>query len=510
MDSPRSRPCGGARVAPPADGLVLYRRARSSERSVQSSESNELPASQPAQPEASRMSGKGANQKEQVPCPKCKNRVQGRYMRKHDRNMHLGARRRRHARPYCSAEKAKTYSTFLDWRNHLQDTHEHCLEDDDPLRREEYAAGFKLDRWGRFHDLEGNDTDRAYQRVATLRKHYGQYQGPVEGEPPGPPSTIRLPYTKGTTPDREATPTESELAGSEHGESGQEEGEVTQAEGDELGSFTQLKSRDTNSGSEDTTPGRDSWRSARGRKTVMLTTPLTRGRGKRRMERGGGSTKRPRMESSLLESRDESEESRSGGARDRPGRGGRRAARPMTPPHCPPPPSASPRRSPWVIQSSAASDLRNLPLSAKTDSRTAHSPSVSGHEHGRGPSRLSRSSSDHGRSGQGRRSKSREPTPPQLINFSIDDFTVVSHTTDSFTFTSAHPFFPGWVRVVRAHRNDRVRGTPCAHNLDEELRAKRRVRRDVEPPEVRRFLRQELLRRWGTHGGICPGSTAMI
>ena len=81
------------------------------------------------------------------------------------------------------------------------------------------------------------------------------------------------------------------------------------------------------------------------------------------------------------------------------------------------------------------------------------------------------------------------------MNFSIDDFTVVSHTTDSFTFTRAHPFFPGWVRVVGAHRNDRVRGTPCTHNPEEELRAKRRVRRDVEPPEVRRFLRQELLRK---------------
>ena len=33
-------------------------------------------------------------------------------------------------------------------------------------------------------------------------------------------------------------------------------------------------------------------------------------------------------------------------------------------------------------------------------------------------------------------------------------------------------------------------GTPCAHILQEEQRAKRRVRQDVEPPEVRRFLRQ--------------------
>ena len=83
------------------------------------------------------------------------------------------------------------------------------------------------------------------------------------------------------------------------------------------------------------------------------------------------------------------------------------------------------------------------------------------------------------------------------MNFSIDDFTVVSRTTDSLTFTSAHPFFPGWVRVVRAHREDRVRNAPCAQNSEEEQRAKRRVRRDVEPLEVRRFLRQELLKKVG-------------
>ena len=343
-------------MAPPVDGLVLYRSARSSQRLVQSSESNELPARQPAQPEASRMSGKGAHAKEQVPCTKCGNRVQRRYMRKHDRNVHQGARRRKHACPYCSAEKAKTYSTFLDWKNHLSDTHGHSMEDDDPLWQEEYAAGFKLDRWGRFHEVEGNETDRAYQRVVTLRKHYGRYQCPGEGEPPGPPSTIRVPHTKGTTPDRDTRPTESELAGSERGESGQEEGEVTQADGDEPRSFTQMKSRDIDMESEDTTPGRDSWRRARGRETVMLTTPRTRGRGKRRMERGGGTTKRLRMESSSLDHRDESGESRSGGTRDRPGRGGRRAARPMTPLHRPPPPSTSPRRSPRLSQSSAAGD----------------------------------------------------------------------------------------------------------------------------------------------------------
>ena len=51
--------------------------------------------------------------------------------------------------------------------------------------------------------------------------------------------------------------------------------------------------------------------------------------------------------------------------------------------------------------------------------------------------------------------------------------------------------------MVGAHREDRVRNTLCAHNTDEEQRAKRRVRRDVEPPEVWRFLRQELLKKVG-------------
>ena len=123
-----------------------------------------------------------------------------------------GACTRGHVCPYCSAEKSKTYSTFQDWKNHLHDTHGQCLEYDDPLEREEYAAGFKLDRWERFHNIEGDETDRAYLRKATLRKHYGQYQGQEEGEPPGPPSTIRLPHTKGTTPDRDVTPMESERA----------------------------------------------------------------------------------------------------------------------------------------------------------------------------------------------------------------------------------------------------------------------------------------------------------
>ena len=353
------------------------------------------------------MSGKGANPQEKIPCPKCGKGVQRRYLRKHDRSMHQGVRRRRHVCPYCSAEKYKTYSTFQDWNNHLHATHEQCLEYDDPLEQEEYAAGFKLNRWEWFHEIEG-----AYLRIATLRKHFGRYQGQEEGEPPGPPSTLRLPHTKGTTPDRDATPTESERAGSEQGGSGQEEGEITQTEGDEHGSFTQMRSKDSDLGSDDTTTGQESWRSARDKETVVLTTPrpppsvarswrLTPGsrppkgrrkdsgvtatrlpdsifltrqmmiplglpgacsavphspvsgnvsstRGKRRPDRGGGIAKR--MESSSSERRDESEDSRSGGTQDRPGRGGRRAAGPSTPPHRPLPPSISPRRSPRLTK----------------------------------------------------------------------------------------------------------------------------------------------------------------
>ena len=221
------------------------------------------------------------------------------------------------------------------------------------------------------------------------------------------------------------------------------------------------------------------------------------GRGKRRMYRGGGAAKRPRMEFSSSDRRDESEESRSDGTQDRPGRGGRWAARPMTLPHRPPPPRTSPPRSQRLSQPGSAGDFMRLPLSAKSDKRTAHSRSASGDERGRHPSSSSRSSSDHGRSGQGRRSRSREPTPPQLPNFNIDDFTVVSHTTSSFTFTSPHPFFQGWVPVVAAHSTDRVRKPPCLHNAEEDLEVKKRVKGDVEPAEIRRFLRQELLKKMG-------------
>ena len=418
------------------DWYYIAGRGAHRDQSIRASRMNCQPA------ESSGMSGKGANPQEQVPCPQCGKKVQRRYLRKHERSQHEGVRRRRHACPYCTAEICKTYSTFQDWKNHLHATHGQCMEDDYPLDQEEYAAGFKLDRLERFHHIKGDETDRAYLRKATLRKHYGRYQGQLRGEPPGPPSTIRLPHIKGTTPDRDVTPTESKFAGSEQEGSGLEEGEITQTEGDEPGSFRQMRFKDSDSGSDDTTMGRDSWRSAQGQETVVLSTPRPRGRGKRRPERGGGTAKRPRMESSSSDRRYGSEESRSGGARDRPGRGSKWGAGPSTPPRRPPPESVSPRRSPRLTKS-AVRDLRSLPPTTKSDRRMAHSRSVSGDEHGRGPSRSSLSSSDHGRSSQGRQSRSREPTPPPLRNFNIDDFALVSHTMDSFTFSSEHPFFPG-------------------------------------------------------------------
>ena len=491
MDSPGSRPAEGHRWRRRrTDWYYIAGRGAHGSQFIRASRTNCQPA------ENSGMTGKGANQQEQVPCPQCGKRVQRRNLRKHERSQHDGVRRRRHACPFCKPGVHKTYSTFQDWKNHLHTTHDQCLEDDDPLDREEYAAGFKLDRWERFHHIEGDETDRAYQRIATLRKHYGPYQGEVKGEPSGTPSTIRIPHTKGMTPDREVVPAESEFAGSDQEGSDQEEGEITQTEGEGSGTFTQMRPRDSDSGSDETTPGRESWRSARGQELVVLSTPRPRGRSKRRPERGEGAAKRPRVESSSSDRRDGSEESRSGGGRDRPGSCSQRAARPSTPPRRPIPASVSPRRSPRLTKS-AVQGLRSLPLTTKGGRRTAHSRSVSGDERGQGPSRSSMSSSDHGRSSQGRRSQSREPTPPQLRNFDVGDFTVVSHTTDSFTFASQHHFFPGWVRVVSAHSRDRVRGIPCDHDAEEERGVKQRVRRDVEPPEVRRFLRQELLTKVG-------------
>ena len=120
-----------------------------------------------------------------------------------------------------------------------------------------------------------------------------------------------------------------------------------------------------------------------------------------------------------------------------------RAAGPSTPPRRPIPTSVSPRRSPRLTKS-AVQDLRSLPPTTKSDRRTAHSRSVSGDERGRGPSRSSLSSSDHGRSSQGRRSRSREPTPPQLRNFNIDDFAIPRTHSRSSASTLSFRDGCGW------------------------------------------------------------------
>ena len=138
MDSPGSRPSGGAWVAPPADGLVLYRSARSSQRSVQSSESNKLPARQPAQPEASRMSGKGAYPKEQVSCPKCWNRVQRQYMQTCIR----GDDARNTVSEYVAALQGGLGAAYRHAREGLQRAALHQKHDyDGKVQRREYQAG---------------------------------------------------------------------------------------------------------------------------------------------------------------------------------------------------------------------------------------------------------------------------------------------------------------------------------------------------------------------------------
>ena len=150
MDSPGSRPAEGHRWRRRrTDWYYIAGRGAHGSHFIRASRTNCQPA------ESSGMTGKGANQQEQVPCPQCGKRVQRRNLRKHERSQHDGVRRRRHACPFCKPGVHKTYSTFQDWKNHLHTTHDQCLEDDDPLDREEYAAGFKLDRWERFHPHRG-------------------------------------------------------------------------------------------------------------------------------------------------------------------------------------------------------------------------------------------------------------------------------------------------------------------------------------------------------------------
>ena len=83
------------------------------------SRTNCQPASQPASLRPAGCQERERTRRKKRPCSKCGSRVQQRNLRKHDRSMHQGVRRRRHVCPYCSAETCKTYSTFQDWKNHL-------------------------------------------------------------------------------------------------------------------------------------------------------------------------------------------------------------------------------------------------------------------------------------------------------------------------------------------------------------------------------------------------------
>ena len=170
MDSPGSRPAEGHRWRRRrTDWYYIAGRGAHGSQFIRASRTNCQPA------ESSGMTGKGANPQEQIPCPQCGRHVQRRNMKKHQRSQHDGVRRRRHACPFCLPGVHKTYSTFQDWKNHLHTTHGQCLGDDDPLDREEYAAGFKLDRWERFHRTAGGRIPR--------RKGAEAGVGPVQPQP---------------------------------------------------------------------------------------------------------------------------------------------------------------------------------------------------------------------------------------------------------------------------------------------------------------------------------------
>ena len=99
MDSPRSRPAEGHRWRRRrTDWYYIAGRGAHGSQFIRASRTNCQPA------ESSGMTGKGANQQEQVPCPQCGKRVQRRNLRKHERSQHDGVRRRRHACPFCKPE----------------------------------------------------------------------------------------------------------------------------------------------------------------------------------------------------------------------------------------------------------------------------------------------------------------------------------------------------------------------------------------------------------------------
>ena len=135
---------------------------------------------------------------------------------------------------------------------------------DDPILLHGYAASLMLDQWFRFHEITGDEDDATYQRVVQLRRAYRKGEKDViEGNPvpPAEPSLIRLPHTKGSTPDREKPPTESKLAESDYVfDESEEEGEVGDiGYGD---GFTGLGAQMSYLESETEYRGREEWRGA--------------------------------------------------------------------------------------------------------------------------------------------------------------------------------------------------------------------------------------------------------
>ena len=92
----------------------------------------------------------------------------------------------------------------------------------------------------------------------------------------------------------------------------------------------------------------------------------------------------------------------------------------------------------------------------------------------------------------------------ELVDFTVEDFTAVSHTTNSILFTSGHPYIPGWVLIWASRDQDRVRQVPCLHDPEQEEEIKKRRKQEVEPRHVRKFQRQELLKKARQVGWEAP------
>ena len=178
MDWPSTRLSGSRQVAPPAVILELYREVNSPPTLYHLSE---LPQKKPAAAAIARKKEWEASwlsntrtRKEKIPCTKCESKVQRDGMKRHERSMHWGIRRRVHVCPFEAGKKTRMYSTYHNWKNHVVTTHAACLEvwEYDSLLQEGYVARFMLDHWYRFHEITGSESDSAYQRVAWLRHVY--------------------------------------------------------------------------------------------------------------------------------------------------------------------------------------------------------------------------------------------------------------------------------------------------------------------------------------------------